>query len=254
MKCSLFVKLNRSNRISPASNPLSNYASLKDGPKSNALSAHSAFTIVELMVVLGLFALLVSLILPALAGSLESARLTRELATVRNNAQLIASFCNGHQGAYPMADPNAGLATARWYRPLVENGYFTNETDADPTGAKYDAMTIVLSLCMVYDPAYMRQGWTVPLDQAKSVVVKDHQVTYPADKGLMHKLFGWDGSNIRPLFCCGKPWKSPVAMADGSASITDYTALSGGRPVVVVDSIGAPVYSTWGGYLARDRQ
>ena len=56
------------------------------------------------------------------------------------------------------------------------------------------------------------------------------------------------------FFCCsgGDLVPVPAAMADGSAEVGALRDFRGGDPVLVQDDIGIPVFSTWGGYRARD--
>lgn len=54
-------------------------------------------------------------------------------------------------------------------------------------------------------------------------------------------------------WCCVNPRPTPIAMCDGALIFANYLELSGGKEPLVVDLIGEPVWTTWGGCLARDK-
>ena len=62
-----------------------------------------AFTLVELLVVIGIIALLMALLLPALSRAREAANRTKCLATLRNMVQAAHLHAQDHQGYMPVA-------------------------------------------------------------------------------------------------------------------------------------------------------
>ncbi len=74
-----------------------------------------AFTLVELLVVVGIIALLISILLPALSRARDQGKLIKCLAHMRGTGQAAAVFANGHddhlqvvagEGGVTLADPN----------------------------------------------------------------------------------------------------------------------------------------------------
>ena len=62
-----------------------------------------AFTLVELLVVIGIIALLIGILLPALSGARESAKSVSCLSNLRQMSMSAQAYVNENQGLYPVA-------------------------------------------------------------------------------------------------------------------------------------------------------
>lgn len=95
-------------------------------------SGHRAFTLVELLVVIGIIALLISILLPALNKAREAGKRAKCAANLHNLGQVCMSFANEHKGYFPMCymmpDPSF---TYRF--PLVISANADLEQITDPT-------------------------------------------------------------------------------------------------------------------------
>ena len=99
-----------------------------------------AFTLVELLVVIGIIALLVSILLPSLAAARRSSNSVKCLSNLRQLGNAFAMYANENKGVWPVAahDPqdykyNAPIAR-RWpdmIAQYVANGQFNTSTDID---------------------------------------------------------------------------------------------------------------------------
>src|SRR5687768_8011808 len=71
----------------------------------------AAFTLVELLVVIGIIAILISILLPTLNRARESARATKCLSNMRNLAQATLMFAQENRGLMP---GRAASSTVMW--------------------------------------------------------------------------------------------------------------------------------------------
>lgn len=214
------------------------------------------FTIIELMVVLGVVLVLVSMFVPTIAKTMEETRNTRDAAQLRQNVTLVDLYCNDHKGVYPVSHVNAWVSSMNWYRTMNALGLIQSAQDADPNGMKiHGEVRFWLSVCLVYSPEYMRPGYTLRMDDSIASAVRQDQVIYPSSKGSMLRFDNGYPSVAegRRAWCCGPRWRTPIGFADGSILITDYMVFTNYQEPVIVDRVGLPVYSTWGGYEGRDR-
>lgn len=225
------------------------------GPRGRS-RPRRAFTIIELLVCIGLILILISLALPSMARSIESSRNLRDCAQIRQNHAIVTLYATDHKEVFPIVHQNAFLAGIYWWKSVERAGYVSSPREVDPRiFDRFGVVTIALSVCLVYKPERMLPGFTVPIGQALSDPVRLSQVSFPSSKGGLFRRESGEGSVNEGArwHCCVVPWDAAVGFCDGSAIVTNYLQLSGGTQPLRVDEIGVPVWTTWGGYLARDR-
>ncbi len=216
--------------------------------------ARRGFSLIELVMIIGILMILIGLVLPAIGRSMAAGRQTRVLAAIQQAAALTEMYCTAYRDTYPLPEADL-LLTSLWPENMVRAGLLLRSEDADPDGFKrYGRLNIGLSKCMFYDHNRMHPGRTEPEEQQRPSPVRSTDVTFPSLKGLFRTITVNDGK-IETLWCCveGVP-KGPVAFADGSASVQYWKDLLPKSGLYFENGIGLPVSSTWGGVRGRDKQ
>ncbi len=218
------------------------------------MARRSGFSLIELTVVIGVILILIGLLLPSLSTVMSRGRLTRMTAVMHSNAVALDLYIRDSDDFYPLANPKLFVAARMWYEPLVTLGILNRARDADPPGWRdLKEIRIELSMCMLQRAEQMQPGKTVPPDEAMSVGVRLRQVLFPASKGVLGQRYEIPGV-AKGYWCCvdGLDPK-PVAMADGAVLQGRWQDFTLEDEVYIENGIGEPVFSTWGGYEARDR-
>jgi prepilin-type N-terminal cleavage/methylation domain-containing protein/prepilin-type processing-associated H-X9-DG protein len=83
----------------------------------------AAFTLVELLVVIGVIAVLIAILLPALAKARAAAMVTKCQSNLRQQALAFIQYANDHKGYLPPSYRGGGLYEAIAYPILLEKKY-----------------------------------------------------------------------------------------------------------------------------------
>ncbi len=122
-----------------------------------------AFTLVELLVVIGIIAVLVSILLPALNKARHSADLLVCTANLRSIAQLEFLYSNEYHDYIPLGYLGSAAAGSRQFDYVVGYDAVTGATPRGPFGELYKANLIVAPRAFycpsqAYDPTMVYNG------------------------------------------------------------------------------------------------
>lgn len=214
------------------------------------------FTVVELIVCLGIAMILAGLALPSLASIRRQAKATAWLATVQQNSHLVDMYTSQSREVFPQSGVSrVGDAARDWWRALEAMGLLEASGDT-PTP---DRTAVRISACFVYDAALMRPG----LSDTKSLwdrsprPVRRSDVLNPTLKGMiwMPSVDPTRAEPERNAWCClGDSPPGPIGYADGSAVLASWRDLVTDGSMYVEHDIGYVVISTWDGVRGIDKR
>jgi prepilin-type processing-associated H-X9-DG protein/prepilin-type N-terminal cleavage/methylation domain-containing protein len=104
-------------------------------------SPRSGFTLVELIVVIGIIALLVALLLPALNRARQSALKVQCASSMRNIGQYVNIYCMNHSGTMPRLGfsfnvNGTWVGSSNWRREIANSGLISHQDNlSHRTGA-----------------------------------------------------------------------------------------------------------------------
>ncbi|MBX3385988.1 MAG: type II secretion system protein [Phycisphaeraceae bacterium] len=221
------------------------------------------FTMVEMVMVIGVLLVLVGLLLPAVQRSMIEARRTRSLVQCRQNLTLITAYANDYKDVYPLASESIYLSTRDWYKPIVEWGGAERARQLDlysgESGFMFSPITFSLTMAVVRDADEMIPGHVPPGNSTPSRAVRQSEVLWPSRKGIVlqyalpYEKRERMAQDAVMHFCCTHPARpAPIGFGDGSVAAYRWTDLTEGD-MQIEEGVGYPVMSTWYGYRGKDR-
>lgn len=216
-------------------------------------SSRRAFSLIELILCIGIILVLIGLAMPQFSKVRKSGRDTRAAAAVRQGVAFLTLYTADYRDYFPRGGEIPGRSMNDWNLPLVAAGYVASLNELDPDGVKECGCNrIALSGCLGAPAEEMTPGNTRPIELANGAWVRQSQVAFPSAKGALvqslhmegavHVFWTWNTINS-PI--------SPIGMVDGSLIKGKCTDFRLAHPFFE-NWVGHPVLSTWGGYHGLD--
>ena len=176
-------------------------------PRESPPRDRPAFTLVELLVVIGIVVLLIAILMPALSNARESARRTKCLANLRTLGHALTMYASDSKGWLPNGNPkdnvNEALGTASVLIALDRDyvrapAAFHCPSDDDPVPERIETAEYTLpdSGRVSYD---FYSVWWLPEFGPKITKVKDAPVAWDLDGGrplIRYQNHGRKGGNV----------------------------------------------------------
>ena len=236
-----------------------------EGEASRGVVVHRGFTMVELVVVIGVVMVLLGFLLPALSGARGAAVQISDSVLLREFGLEIDVYTSSQDGKYPY-DPESVAASLSRVTEIIQNKSLLFSSSEVATDAGLARSPVSYSMAFCYDWRRMRQGETeyTPLEEDPLVTdftqleprqIRVTDVASPSLKGLaVHSWISYGG--VQSYFCCvdQRP-RAPVCFADNSVSPYSWPEMliQTDGLLVIENGIGVPVQSTWNGIKGRDR-
>ncbi len=223
---------------------------MRGGDRLQFRSAKPAFTLVELLVVIGIIAVLLAIVLPTLATARESANRLRCTANLRSLGQFIYLFAHDHRDRVPEAQntplSGAGSIVPTW---MYTKDYFVL---VDDYGANQRLFICPSSALAELGPTAFPYGEGSELaSRTNAVLLPDNPKTVAeGEQDLTQYWVGfsyvWLGRNIQETLAPGglSPDGAPFEVTRLTHNTTTGTAVDS-NPALMADSL---IYRTAGSY------
>jgi len=193
--------------------------------KSN-LSRRKAFTLVELLVVIGIIAMLISILLPALGAARRQANTVKCLSNLRQFGQAIMMYANDNKGFLVpggVINPtDAGVFRDNWATILVNWNYLKVPAIAAGANTLDDQSSSLQSVFHCPEGIDLRWGVTGNSSQPNTFntgIDREYFRMYSTQTGL--RVDSWYGIN-------GWPVSDTPTNADNSFKRWPFTSVPGG--------------------------
>lgn len=221
-----------------------------------------AFSIIELMVVIGVVMVLLGIFLPALSGTRQSAHTLKQSSQLRQLMVALSLYTDAWNDVYPLPDTKPSTAPGYldpsqpiefgepWWNGLINANIITEKEAFDDSG--YNVYNIAYSETLAYSPTILTPTTIIPWELRTLSPIRQHDVRYPSDKGAAHVVQTDYADVFSPWCCLPDPAPGSVAFLDSSVSVMRWTDFPEPNPMPILD-IGMLIHTTWNGVRGKDR-
>lgn len=221
-----------------------------------------AFSIIELVVVIGVIMVLLGIFLPTLSGTKQAAHDLKQSAQLRQLMVAVSLYCDAWKDVFPMSDTKPWSAPGYidttqpiefgkpWWTALVNSNIITEQEAFD--NQPYNIHNTAYSMTLGYSPQILTPTTIIPWELRTLSPIRQYDVRYPSDKGAAHVIKTDFADRFSPWCCLSEAPPGSVSFLDGSVSVMRWTDFPEPSPAPILD-IGNLINTTWHGVRGKDR-
>lgn len=217
-------------------------------------AGRGAFTMIELIVTIGIIMILIGLMMPALGNARIQASRIKDLASMRGSMMALTQYTEDNESLFPVEDASPVWAARWWFRALLQDGQIGQRSDlgiTDPNNP--DFVLIALSPTAFVDSTIFEPDRGLHLYEQPTSSNRATSITFASEKAILWQFLIHSPRIGTIEWCCLPDHEdAPVAFWDGSAVIANYQQFDVVPMPHMWNRIGVPVESTWHGLSGRD--
>jgi type II secretory pathway pseudopilin PulG len=223
-------------------------------PRAGAPHAR-AFSLIELVMVIGVVMILIALVAPTLGRTIETARDTRRGAALAGAVKLVSMYAGQYKDIAPIAVPGTYENLWRWPEAVLAAGFADGWKEIDPEYSQHEPFARFFLNRAFYDRVEdMTPGQTEPEVWAQCDPIRLASVTFP-DRLVQVAPASKKSSN--DPWCClthVRTYPGPVAFTDGHIETGYWTDFVFEDELYIENNVGWPAFTTWFGHRGRSKK
>lgn len=218
--------------------------------------SHLAFSLIELLAVIGIIAILIAIAIPTVASVRRTARFTKSMSDTRQMVNMLAMYTNDNRETHPYiiagqfeglahlepVGPNNGISPGahlrRWHMALMKDqpgildmvypqiSFWPEMRIRGNESGDYQA-SVIATAALFAAPGYFSDTQPIRDDQLRAT--RTTEIRYPSDKMI---LYNWSSTWLNPQSIIetdeeGSRIRSTYSFGDGSVALLYINEING---------------------------